>query len=135
MLRWRPPVGGSWGSEGVAVPGPRWRRRDLSPQVVSSLLRADVTRLDEGLELEEGMRVRRWLIWTAPIVVLVIAAAAVAAGFPPFVRMWGSAGASPGSFASPDEISIDARGDVYMADRKNNRVQKFDFQGRLLAVI
>src|SRR5436305_7372917 len=82
------------------------------------------------------MRVKRLMICGVLGMLLIAAAAGSAAGgFPPFTRMWGSAGSAPGSFKSPDEIAIDARGQVYVADRENDRVQKFDYRGRLLSVI
>jgi tripartite motif-containing protein 71 len=63
------------------------------------------------------------------------AALAATAGFPPFLTMWGSQGSAPGSFRSPEQVAVDARGDVYVADRQNDRVQKFAARGQLLAVI
>jgi DNA-binding beta-propeller fold protein YncE len=57
-----------------------------------------------------------------------------AAAFPPFLSTWGSKGTAPGTFDSPDNIAVDARGQVYVVDRVNNRVQKFDHGGRLLSV-
>jgi DNA-binding beta-propeller fold protein YncE len=62
-------------------------------------------------------------------------ASAAPSGFPPFVRQWGSGGAAPGAFHSPDMVAIDTRGQVYVADRQNNRVEKFDHLGHLISVI
>lgn len=64
---------------------------------------------------------------------LVAAAPAPAARFE-FLRAWGSEGTAPGQFRAPDGIAVDLRGHVYVSDRENNRIQKFDADGKLLAV-
>ena len=72
---------------------------------------------------------------TLAALVAVLAGAAPAAAAPlEFVRMWGSEGTGPGQFRIPDGIAVDLAGDVYVTDRENNRVQKFDSTGRLLAI-
>ncbi len=48
------------------------------------------------------------------------------------VREWGSAGTGPGQFRQPHGIAIDRDGIVYVADRQNGRLQRFDRQGRFL---
>ncbi|MGE0363116.1 MAG: peptidyl-alpha-hydroxyglycine alpha-amidating lyase family protein [Vicinamibacterales bacterium] len=48
------------------------------------------------------------------------------------VREWGSAGAGPGQFNLPHSIQIDGAGVVYVADRENGRIQRFDQAGRFL---
>jgi DNA-binding beta-propeller fold protein YncE len=48
------------------------------------------------------------------------------------VREWGSAGTGPGQFVLPHSIQIDPGGVVYVADRENGRVQRFDQTGRFL---
>jgi streptogramin lyase len=48
------------------------------------------------------------------------------------VREWGSAGTGPGQFNLPHSIQIDGAGVVYVADRENGRVQRFDQAGRFL---
>jgi sugar lactone lactonase YvrE len=45
------------------------------------------------------------------------------------VRQWGSPGTGPGEFHLPHAIRI-ADGVVYVADRENGRIQKFDLEGR-----
>jgi len=50
-----------------------------------------------------------------------------------FLRAWGSAGLGPGQFDVPDGVSVDPAGNVYIADRENNRIQKFTWDGRHLA--
>ena len=48
------------------------------------------------------------------------------------VREWGSAGTGPGQFHLPHSIVIDEDGIVYVADRENGRIQRFDLDGRYL---
>jgi DNA-binding beta-propeller fold protein YncE len=48
------------------------------------------------------------------------------------VREWGSAGPGPGQFHLPHSIAVDRQGVVYVADRENGRVQRFDLKGRSL---
>mmetsp|Transcript_51165 Transcript_51165/g.141596 ORF Transcript_51165/g.141596 Transcript_51165/m.141596 type:complete len:476 (+) Transcript_51165:719-2146(+) len=47
-----------------------------------------------------------------------------------FLREWGSPGDGPGQFRIPHSITLDADGNVYVADRENARVQVFDPEGR-----
>jgi DNA-binding beta-propeller fold protein YncE len=48
------------------------------------------------------------------------------------LREWGSAGTGPGQFRLPHSIQVDAAGIVYVADRENGRIQRFDRTGRFL---
>jgi DNA-binding beta-propeller fold protein YncE len=48
------------------------------------------------------------------------------------LREWGSAGTGPGQFRLPHSIQIDDHGVVYVADRENGRIQRFDRQGTFL---
>ncbi|MFN0169510.1 MAG: peptidyl-alpha-hydroxyglycine alpha-amidating lyase family protein [Bryobacteraceae bacterium] len=48
------------------------------------------------------------------------------------VRQWGRAGTGPGEFHLPHSIAIDPGGVVYVADRENGRIQRFDLEGRYL---
>jgi DNA-binding beta-propeller fold protein YncE len=48
------------------------------------------------------------------------------------LREWGSAGAGPGQFKLPHSIQVDEHGIVYVADRENGRIQRFDLQGNYL---
>jgi DNA-binding beta-propeller fold protein YncE len=68
----------------------------------------------------------------AAAVALVFAAPVTAAEFR-FLRAWGGAGLGPGQFDVPDGVSVDPAGNVYIADRENNRIQKFSWEGRHLA--
>jgi DNA-binding beta-propeller fold protein YncE len=46
------------------------------------------------------------------------------------LKSWGEPGAAPGQFNLPHNISCDADGWVYVADRENHRIQVFDGDGR-----
>ena len=48
------------------------------------------------------------------------------------VHQWGRAGKGPGQFAQPHGIAIDDQNILYVADRRNNRLQKFDMTGKYL---
>lgn len=45
------------------------------------------------------------------------------------LREWGSAGTGPGQFQLPHSIQVAADGLVYVADRENGRIQRFDRDG------
>ena len=46
---------------------------------------------------------------------------------------WGTRGTKPGQFNVPHNIVIDAKGRVYVADRRNRRIQVFTAKGQFLA--
>ena len=48
------------------------------------------------------------------------------------IREWGTAGTGPGQFRLPHSIQIDEDGVIYVADRENGRVQRFDQDGKYL---
>jgi sugar lactone lactonase YvrE len=48
------------------------------------------------------------------------------------VRQWGSAGTGPGQFQQPHGITVDDQGVIYVADRNNARLQRFDLDGKYL---
>ena len=50
----------------------------------------------------------------------------------PAARQWGAAGTGPGQFGEPRGLAADARGNLYVADTKNNRVQVFDGNGQFV---
>jgi DNA-binding beta-propeller fold protein YncE len=51
-----------------------------------------------------------------------------------FVKAWGRKGSAPGEFDEPHDIFVGgSRGWVYVADRKNSRVQVFDQNGTFIA--
>lgn len=45
---------------------------------------------------------------------------------------WGKKGDRPGEFHIPHGIDLDAKQNVYVADRENNRIQKFTADGKFL---
>ncbi len=45
---------------------------------------------------------------------------------------WGKKGRQPGEFNIPHSIDLDSQGNVYVADRENNRIQKFNPKGQFL---
>jgi len=70
--------------------------------------------------------------------VLVFLAASVAAGGADvtgyrLIAAWGTSGSGPGEFQEPMGVAVDAQGDIYVADSRNRRVQKFSARGKFLA--
>jgi DNA-binding beta-propeller fold protein YncE len=54
---------------------------------------------------------------------------------PRFLRQWGGIGSEPGQFHFPIGIAINAADEVFVTDFYNERVQKFDTDGKLLTVL
>src|SRR5581483_6781896 len=54
---------------------------------------------------------------------------------PRFLREWGGKGTEPGEFHFPIGIAINAADEVFVTDFYNERVQKFNADGKLLAVL
>lgn len=48
------------------------------------------------------------------------------------VRQWGQRGTGPGEFDVVHAIAVGPDGHLYVADRENGRVQRFDLEGRFL---
>ena len=48
------------------------------------------------------------------------------------VKQWGSRGSRRGEFILPHSLVIDENGTIYVADRENGRVQRFDLDGKWL---
>ena len=71
------------------------------------------------------MRAAVLLATVAVLALLALPSAAVASPFD-FLAMWGSRGSEPGQFESPVGIAVDPRGNAYVADSSNNRIQVFD---------
>lgn len=51
------------------------------------------------------------------------------------VKQWGKPGAGPGEFHLPHSIQIGQDGTIYVADRENGRIEKFDLAGKFLGEI
>ena len=57
---------------------------------------------------------------------MVLSVQAFAAQAPPaFLLKWGSFGTGAGQFNHPAGVAADVRGNVYVADSHNHRIQKF----------
>src|SRR6202050_3560897 len=52
-----------------------------------------------------------------------------------WVKQWGAPGNKPGEFNTPHSIAADAKGNIYVADRGNRRIQVFDPDGGFLREI
>jgi mono/diheme cytochrome c family protein len=51
-----------------------------------------------------------------------------------FLHQWGTHGIGPGQLDVPHCLAMDSLGNLYVGDRWNNRIQKFDPNGKLLAI-
>jgi DNA-binding beta-propeller fold protein YncE len=49
-----------------------------------------------------------------------------------FLLAWGKKGSGRGEFNLPHAVRLDSKGDVYVADRENKRIQVFDGSGKYL---
>lgn len=49
-----------------------------------------------------------------------------------FLKAWGKRGSGPGEFDEPHSIAMDSKGRVFVADRKNNRIEIFDQEGKFI---
>jgi NHL repeat-containing protein len=52
-----------------------------------------------------------------------------------WLKSWGERGDKPGEFNTPHNIATDAKGNVYVADRFNRRIQVFDGDGNFVRAI
>src|SRR5262249_35073985 len=52
-----------------------------------------------------------------------------------WVKQWGDRGREQGQFNTPHSIAADAKGNIYVADRGNRRIQVFDPDGTFLREI
>lgn len=52
---------------------------------------------------------------------------------PTFGGTWGTEGSGAGEFNAPEDLAVDAAGNVYVADTGNHRIQKFAANGSFLA--
>jgi DNA-binding beta-propeller fold protein YncE len=48
------------------------------------------------------------------------------------IREWGSKGTGPGEFRLPHGIAVDEKGVIYVADRENGRIERFNSNGEYL---
>ena len=53
---------------------------------------------------------------------------------PAFIAEWGSEGSDDGQFNGPALLAVDTAGHIYVPDRFNHRIQKFDGNGKLLRI-
>ncbi|MFC2019121.1 6-bladed beta-propeller [Chloroflexota bacterium] len=87
------------------------------------------------------MNAHRWfkvislLVMVLLLNVSVIQSAPASAAEPPpvFLAEWGSEGTGDGQFEYPFGVTLDATGNVYVADSSNDRCQKFNNSGTFLA--
>jgi hypothetical protein len=49
-----------------------------------------------------------------------------------WIKSWGERGSKTGEFNTPHSIAADAKGNIYVADRFNRRIQVFDSDGNFL---
>jgi sugar lactone lactonase YvrE len=49
-----------------------------------------------------------------------------------YLMTWGKPGRGPGEFQVPHAIVVDSKGQLYVSDRENNRIQIFDGNGKFL---
>lgn len=71
------------------------------------------------------------LALAAMLVGLLLTAAPAGAAFE-FAGEWGTEGSGPGQFQNPTGIATGTAGEIYVADYDNNRIQKFDLEGKFL---
>ena len=62
----------------------------------------------------------------------VVIAATLSAPPPQFVLKWGSEGSGDGQFSHPWGVAVDGSRNVYVADKGNHRIRKFDDTGTFL---
>ena len=79
---------------------------------------------------------QRWPVLLAVLFCVLAASGLASAGGAgegiSFVTAWGSPGSGDGQFRTPNGIAVDDRGDVYVVDSENNRIEKFSATGRFL---
>jgi sugar lactone lactonase YvrE len=52
-----------------------------------------------------------------------------------WLKSWGDRGSEPGQMHTPHSIAADDKGNIYVADRGNRRIQVFDRDGALLRIM
>jgi DNA-binding beta-propeller fold protein YncE len=88
---------------------------------------------------EDTYQVRRAVLLVAAVVAVVLLATGVGlaqptSSGPSFVTEWGSYGRGDGQFRQPSGVASDASGNIYVADRNNHRIQKFDSEGNFVTM-
>ena len=79
------------------------------------------------------MRKRTLEVFAAALTVTgLLAVPPVAGASLSVVTAWGGPGAGQGQFSAPQGVAVDPAGNVYVADLNNDRVEKFDSNGRFL---
>ena len=77
-----------------------------------------------------------WALVLIPVLLVVVASPSRAENPPFFESSWGRLGAGSGQFNEPRSVAFDAaRGHVYVAERLNQRMQKFTTSGSHLATM
>lgn len=51
------------------------------------------------------------------------------------ITSWGGHGSLPGEFSRPRGLALSAKGELFVADASNHRIQVFDLNGKLLRII
>jgi len=79
----------------------------------------------------------RRMLRSALLLLLLLVLPAIARGAtgpttPTFFLAWGTNGSAAGQFSFPIGVATDGLGNVYVADRANNRIQKFDRLGHFV---
>ena len=91
-------------------------------------------------EIFDGQRIRSWSLCVILLLRLggsapLLSADSASSIQAKLIFSFGQKGEAPGQLSSPLGISTDPKGNIYVADTGNNRIQKFDSQGKLLAFI
>src|SRR5215207_7951329 len=91
----------------------------------------------KGYLLGEASEVRRAVLLLTVVVAVVLLASGVGLAQststgPTFVTEWGGYGREDGQFRQPLGVASDASGNIYIADRNNQRIQKFDPDGEFI---
>ncbi len=74
-----------------------------------------------------------WVVVAADVGrVLAVAGSAGVERAPAFVSEWGGHGSGNGQFDNPTGVAVDSAGNVFVADRFNNRVEKFASNGAFI---
>jgi DNA-binding beta-propeller fold protein YncE len=79
-----------------------------------------------GIALPSGLICGRLILLL--VLPSVVAAGAAAEG----TAIWGGKGSGEGAFLEPRDIAVNVQGQVYVADFRNHRIQKFDPRGKFL---